>query len=104
MIHLDRCEQPTKPTTHPHSLGHGFGDFQASLRVTMLGGVARCYIGIGHTPGEARRNLFDAIEERDETLAGFCAVMRTAPIAVERVRHEHSMFNKTRKPHEDSNV
>lgn len=79
----------SKPTTHPHSLGHGFGDYQAELRV---GG--RLYIGIGHTPGEARRNVFDAVEARNPDLGGFCAVMRTTPITVERVRYDNSLFNK----------
>lgn len=97
----------SRHTTHPHSLGHGFGDFQASIRIIELGGQRRAYIGVGHTPGEARRNMFDAIEERNPHLAGFCAVMRTSNIEVERVTAARTMWSRIKsiiKPHEDCNV
>lgn len=96
------AQHPPKPTTHPHSLGHGFGDFQCLMKVN-----GRPYLGIGHTPGEARRNALDAIEERQPILAGFCAYMRSEPIPVERVTAARTMWNRIKsiiKPYEDCNV
>jgi len=59
---------------------NSFGDFQTSLRIN-----GRCYLGVGHTPAESRRNAFDAIADRNPDLAGFCAVMRTSNVNAERV-------------------
>ena len=63
-----------------------FGDYHCTIRTQ-----SRSVIGIGHTPTEARRNAFDAIEARNPDLAGFCAVMRTAHIPTERSRSARTL-------------
>ena len=61
-----------------------FGNYQCTLHLT-----SRTVIGVGHTPFEARKMALDCIESRNPDLAGFCAVMKTAPIQTERVGHDN---------------
>ena len=62
-----------------NAYSHSFGEYQTTIRINN-----RTVIGLGHTPQEARRNAWDAVEERNPDLAGLCAVMRTGPINAER--------------------
>lgn len=64
---------------------NNFGNYQCTIRLSC-----RTVIGVGHTPGEARRNAFGIIEDRNPDLAGFCAAMKTAPIT-ERAQYERSL-------------
>lgn len=60
---------------------NNFGDYHVTIRT-----LSHTVIGVGHTPSEARRNAFDALECKNPDLAGFCAVMRTCHISTERSR------------------
>jgi hypothetical protein len=74
-------------------LNGGFGLYETAVRVN-----GRLFVGCGHTPTEAYRNAWDAVQERfDSSLQGFVAVMKSSYNAsmVERSENGKNVVDKT---------